>query len=177
MSSHEDIVDQGLGALRLGVVYGVIMLLFFLTIAQLPMPLISTMKPLFLLMGLYYWTIYKPSLLPFWFIFALGLGLDFLANTPLGLQCFVYMVIMIVLRGQRRFFLGQSFIMIWSGFALAALMCAMMVWGLYGLGKMDFPPILPVAGQVFVSVMLYPAVSLVLIGTHRLLLSSRPAFT
>ncbi len=177
MSAHQDIIDQGIWTLRLGAVYAALMLLFFLSVTQIPMPLIGTMKPLFLLMGVYYWAIYRPSIIPPVFLFALGLGLDFLAGTPLGLQCFVYMVAAYVLRGQRRFFLGQSFIMVWSGFALTALMAAFLIWGIYGLGKVNLSPVMPVLGQVLVSVLLYPAVSLLLIASHRFLLSARPAYT
>lgn len=163
--------------LRLAAVYSVMMLLFFLSVTQMPMPMIGTMKPLFLLMAIYYWTIYRPSIIPSFLLFFLGLGIDFLAGTPLGLQSFVYLVIALLVRGQRRFFFSQSFVMVWSGFALTSLLASLMVWVLYSIGNMNVPPVLPVLGQAFISALLYPLVSLLLIASHRFLLSSRPSFS
>ena len=176
MSGAFDIFDRSGAALRLCIVYGFLLLLFFLSVAHLSIPVLTKIKPLFLLMGLYYWTIYRPRILPFYLVFIIGMAFDLLTYAPLGLHTFMYMVIAFVLRGQRRFFMGQPFIMVWMGFVMTAILATFGAWFLYGLAQFRFPDVAPVAGQVIISALLYPVVSVALNMTHRGLMTAKAGY-
>ena len=100
--------------------FGVTMLLLLLTAIPTHVPGLAAVAPMLPLMGVYYWAIYRPDLLPAWLAFVIGLLYDIIAGTPLGVNALVLLSVQGVAASQRRFFLGKSFMVAWWAFGLLA---------------------------------------------------------
>ena len=83
-------------------------------------PGFGRISPCFGLMATYYWAIHRPDLLPLSATFALGLLTDLLSAAPAGMHALIYILVQWILVTQRRFFLGNTFLLLWWGFALIA---------------------------------------------------------
>lgn len=126
------------------------------------------LRPSFTFMCIFYWAIYRPRLLPFGLLFGMGIIFDAVAGTLLGLHALIWMGCYWVLRGQRRFLLAQSFLVIWVAYALCAL-----VAGLLG-GRINFTDMFLLAdnpirawGGFIAGLFFFPPVILVLHLIHR----------
>ena len=155
---------------RLMVPQALLILLLFLNMASVPLPYAGLVKAHFVLMAVYYWSIYRPGLVPPFLCFALGLAMDVIGGAALGLNALVFILVQWIVRDQRRFLMGQPYIVIWAIFGLVALCATVLQWGLNGLaGGMQWPELLPVIAGTMVSLPLFPLVTLILVLTHRLL--------
>jgi rod shape-determining protein MreD len=108
---------------------GVTLLLLLLTAIPTRMPGFSGIMPLLPMMGVYYWAIFRPDLLPAWVAFLIGLLADILAGTPLGVYALVLLLVQGIAAAQRKFFLGKSFAVTWWAFGLLAGGALGMTWG------------------------------------------------
>ena len=107
--------------LKLSLIYLGLVFFLLLSLVEIPITASGEIRQGFLLIGLYFWTIYRPHLLPYPLVFLTGLFLDILSGGLIGLNAFSFMVLAIIVRGQRRFLLGQSWQMVWAGFCVAVL--------------------------------------------------------
>ena len=96
--------------------------LFLLLLTSVPshLPAFAGVVPMLPLMGVYYWAIYRPDLLPAWLAFLVGLLHDVVGGTPLGVGALVMLLVQGTAASQRRFFLGKSFAVTWWAFGLLA---------------------------------------------------------
>lgn len=129
-------------------------------------PGFAAVVPAFLLMVVYYWAMFRPDLLPGWAAYAVGLVYDAVAGLPLGVTALVLLVTHGLVAGQRRFFLGNTFIVAWSAFAMvaaaAALVTAVLVWA--AAGRTAGSDRLLV--QYLLTLLLYPAMASLLARTQ-----------
>ena len=166
----EDFQIPGLSFIsRYFVAHGFTVLLLFLSVIPFYWGELSQIKPLFIVMVIYFWTVYRPSLLPPVFVFLLGVLMDLMMAWPLGISAFVYTGIQWLVRTQRRFLMGQSFFVFWGGFMLVALLAGIAHWGLFCLLNLTFINILPVFFNIGVSIFLFPFILLPLFLIHKLL--------
>src|SRR5438552_2032298 len=86
-----------------------ILALALLSVLPLRFPDYAAVAPLLVLAGLYYWTIYRPDLLPPAAIFLCGVVLDLLSGAPLGVAALVFLLARVVILPQRRFFVDRLF--------------------------------------------------------------------
>ena len=80
------------------------------------------------LMSVFYWSVYRPDLLPPWVAFLIGLLQDILVGTPPGLNALVLLLARAMVVSQGRVFRGKSFLVMWWGFAMVALGAQVLVW-------------------------------------------------
>jgi rod shape-determining protein MreD len=127
------------------------------------------LAPMLLVMAVYYWSIYRPKLLPAWLAFVLGLMHDLLSGGPLGMTA----LLLLTLRGlgvsQRRLFVSRSFVLNWWGFALTATATSIVWWiaiSIYHVRWLD--PTLALL-QCAMACALYPGVTWVFNRTERLM--------
>ncbi|MFQ5974593.1 MAG: rod shape-determining protein MreD, partial [Alphaproteobacteria bacterium] len=66
-------------------------LLILMAALPLPLPFYGVAAPWLPLMGVYYWAILRPDLMPRSAVFAIGLFQDALMGTPLGLSAVIYL--------------------------------------------------------------------------------------
>lgn len=150
--------------------FALTMALTLLTVLPLQSPGLGVAGPVWTLMGLYYWALYRPDLMPVGTVFLLGLMLDALSGTPLGSNALVFLGTHWLVVNQRRFFYGKSFAVVWLGFGLVAASTFAATWLLTCLWH---GTVLDPRGVVFrylVTVALFPLVFRALFEWQRLFL-------
>lgn len=125
--------------LRYGGLYAALFLLMALSCMAVPFPFSGPARAPYVLMAVYYLAVYRPSAIPVWFVFAIGMALDFIGGLPLGLQALVLVIMRWVVTDQRRFLLGQSFAVLWLVFCIILVISSLMQWALFSLTA-DFAP-------------------------------------
>lgn len=151
---------------------GVIIVFLLLNVVNFSLPHTGDFKPFFLLMAVYYWSVYRPTVIPVAYTFALGVLLDLLTHMPPGMSALILLAVQHIVRKSRLFLMGQSYITVWLGYAVTAVFYAAAFWFFVTVWKLSFPPPV-VTKQVMIavgfSILLFPLASLLLRSTHRLL--------
>jgi len=104
--------------------FGLSLILVILSVVPTHIPGFIEITPIFALVAIYHWAIYRPDLLPIFSVFILGLLQDFLLGTPVGLYILVFLTVYGIVLSQRRFFAGKSFTFYWFGFALMSMLAS-----------------------------------------------------
>ncbi len=135
------------------------LLLAMLTVVPLRIPDFAPVTPALTVIAVYYWSIYRPVLLPMAAVFGVGLFQDALAGMPLGLTALVLITVQYVVIAQRRFLHGKTFLVEWWGFMLVMPGAAFLIWLLFSLyfGVLVAPR--PLGFQLLLSVALYPCLA------------------
>jgi len=146
-----------LGRYALAVVPAVLTLLIAI-LGQLPfgIPHFAQVTPAFSLMAVYYWSIYRPDLLPAAVVFGIGLVQDVLSGTPLGLFAMALVLVRGIVVSQRRVFLGKTFAVEWWGFFLIACGTVGFTWLVASLFFVAFLPPGPAVVQALMTFACYP---------------------
>jgi rod shape-determining protein MreD len=146
-------VDTGLRAIT-----PVLLAFLLLVLSRLPFGIegLESAMPLLTLMAAYFWTIYRPNLMPSIALFFLGLLQDLVTGGPLGLMALVLLLVHWIVDAQRRVFLGKSFVVGWWGFGLIALGAELAIWVLASIYYDQLLGIRPFAFQFMLTVAIYP---------------------
>ena len=147
--------------LRLRTSLPALLALFAIVFFPLPfgVPALSAVGTVFAVCTVFYWSIYRPDVMPAAATFAIGLVLDLLGGGPIGAMALVLVALSALAVSQRRAFAGKSHMIIWFGFILIALPAALLLWlilCLHHVALLDPRPVL--AGYVL-AVAVYPLVS------------------
>lgn len=129
--------------LRQLVPFGATLILLLLAAMPTRLPGFAGIAPMLPLMGVTYWAIWRPDLLPAWVAFLVGLLTDVVGGTPLGVNALVLLLVQGLAASQRRFFLGKSFIVAWWGFGVLAAGALGLCWFLVSV--LRAVPVDPVA--------------------------------
>ena len=132
------------------------LVLVIFSTTPLHIPEFSPVAPNVGLIAAYYWGIYRPDLFPASAAFAVGLWQDFLVGTPLGMNALVLLAIHWFILGQRRFFQGKSFAVVWWAFALMAMAASAVLWLIAMAYHGRLLDATPAAFQGTLTVALYP---------------------
>lgn len=156
--------------LRHSVPFGVTVALLLLTAIPTHLPGFGGIAPMLPLMGVYYWAIYRPDLLPAWLAFLVGLLHDVVAGTPLGVNALVLVLVQGMAASQRRFFLAKSFLVAWWAFSLLTAAAVGLSWLLVTI--LNGRPVAPMAVlfEYLVTLGLFPLLTWVLARTQLALL-------
>jgi rod shape-determining protein MreD len=153
--------------------WGLALIFLFALLALSAMPLeiahLGEVRPAFMLMAIYYWTILRPSSLLPVAVFILGLVLDLLSAYPFGMHAFIFVAVQWISSGQRKFMLGQSFLVVWAGFAFIALGAGVAQWALFSLFNLTLLSVKTMLISVMLSVLLFPLLVLPLAMLHKAL--------
>src|SRR5579859_1549351 len=137
------------------------LVLFLVLLQAMPwhLPALAGIFPTLPMIGIYYWSVYRPDLLVPSVAFAAGLVNDVVLGGPIGLSSLAFLVIQGMTASQTRFFNGKSFLVIWSGFALlaAGALLIELVMGSLVFGRTPIFSALCI--QCALTVCLYPPVS------------------
>ncbi len=164
--SFKDRVDA---ALRVVVPLGLMVFLLVASVAALSYPLSFFSKIPFFLIGIYYWSIYRPTLVPPWFMFAAGISIDIINALPLGLNALSFVLFRWLITDQRRFLMGQPFLVIWIGFLLLALVFVFVQWGIFSLINSFAIPVGELLFSVILSGTVFPVIYFLFHLTHKIL--------
>ena len=127
------------------------------------------MMPMLALISIYYWSIYRPDLMPMLLVFLLGFLQDILSGSPLGLHSFLFLIGYALVGSQRRFFLGNSFGIVWWGFMLVCAIVAILEWLLSSLIGQQFLSPMPAIFSYLFSMAAFPILAVPMLVLHRLL--------
>lgn len=135
--------------------------LLLVVVSVLPMhiPSFGAVSPVLSLMAVYYWSIFRPDLMPSFAVFGAGLFLDILSGTPLGAFALVFLLVRVTVVSQRRFFIGNSFMVMWWGFMLVTAGSLALVWEIASLLNMTLISPSAVAFQFFLTLSLFPCLA------------------
>jgi rod shape-determining protein MreD len=99
-------------------------------LASLPwgLPQFSMLCPMLGLIAVYYWTVHRPDFMPPAGAFAIGLVTDLIVGGPLGLNAFVLTLAQAVALMNRRALAGESFLLVWLGFAAIVSLSGAALW-------------------------------------------------
>jgi rod shape-determining protein MreD len=131
----------------------------FFTILPYQIPFLHMVTPSFALIGVFYWTIRHPVLMPMAAAFMLGIIPDLWSGGPPGLQALMLILTRIFLLGQRRFIIGRSILVSWLAFSLVALIWGLMSWTLASLYLGHALSLVPVIVQLLITIAIYPPMS------------------
>jgi len=152
---------------RWGLALAAILVLVLLSALPLQIAHLGEVRPVFMLMAVYYWTILRSS--PLLAVFVLGLMLDLLSDYPLGMNALVLVLAQALTTHNRKFLLGQSFLVIWAGFALVALGAGILQWLLFCLYNFSLVSAKSMLISTALSAFLFPVAALPLAAVHRAL--------
>ncbi len=132
--------------------------LLLVVISALPMhiPSFGTVSPILALIAVYYWPIFRPDLMPSLAVFGAGLFQDILFDTPLGAFALIFLLVRMFIVSQRRFFVDNSFVAMWSGFMLVTAGSLATIWLIVSLFNVAFISSTAVAVQFFLTLFLFP---------------------
>ena len=155
--------------LKIIFIYSLLFFMIILNLTHLPFFGEDGARFSFLLIGVYFWLIYRPALIPYPLLFVSGLLLDILSGGLVGLNALCFMVLGIIVRNQRRYLLGQSWSVVWAGFCVAAIIVSSIQFLSYSLAYLAFPTLLPIFFGLVVSFLLYPVLLPFMMFLNRLL--------
>ncbi len=93
----------------------------------------AALTPAFTLMATYYWTIYRPDLLPAPLLFLIGTMQDLLSGGLPGETAVTLLLARAIVLSQRHYFGDRPFPFMWAGFALLTAAAMLFLWALNSL--------------------------------------------
>jgi rod shape-determining protein MreD len=155
------------GTARRFVPFGVTLILMLFALTPTYVPGLSHITPMYALMAVYFWSIYRPDLLGYGATFAIGVLEDLLAGTPLGSGALILLLCQRVVFHQQKFFNTKPFGVMWLAFALVAAGASLLRWICVGLVENGgFTPVGEMVAAYFMTVALYPVVGWFLAKAH-----------
>ncbi len=146
-----------------------IFFLFTLDLISYSVSYSDVVRPYFILICIYFWSIYRPSLLLPVYVFILGILFDFLLNYPIGLHAILFVVVQWIIRDQRLFFLGQPYVIVWMGFALTCFSVMLSEWMFFTILSDNVFDFYGVLYGTLISTLIFPMITLLFNLIYRIL--------
>lgn len=156
-------------SIRVCVTYAVLFTLFLLNVITLPIPFPGAVKIPFILMAVYYWSIYRPTLIPSALVFIAGLLLDLLLHEPVGLNALILVLVHWLIVDQRSFLIGQSFLVVWFIFVLLNSALTLVEWVISGMINWQWVSFTTILPELLIGLVVFPIVCVVLHLSHKIL--------
>ncbi len=141
-------------------------LLMLLAGTPLGLPDQAVLLPALTLGCVFFWSLFRPASMTPPMVFAIGLLLDLLGYTPLGLAVLMLLGVHGVTVQARQFLLRHGFLLIWVTFLLIAVAASILVWAFSSLLILRLLPFGPALFQAILSVALYPALAALFARAH-----------
>lgn len=136
----------------------VMVLLFGLTPTYLPG--LAQITPLYTLVAVYFWAVYRPDLLGYGFGFVLGVLEDLLTGAPLGVGALTLLLTQWIVFNQHKFFHAKPFVITWFAFVIVAFGAALLKWVCIGLvADGGFTPFGDLFATYLITVAIYPIIA------------------
>ena len=169
MLENDTTIDRLFLALKMTVPYLLIGLLFVLDLISAPAPLSLILQAPFLFMTVYYWSLFRPTLMPTGFVFMIGLLFDILTGFPLGVNALLLALTRMIIATQRRYIVGQTYMMIWLGFVLSVTVFLFSQWVIICLTSLSLLPIMMILAKGLIGIVVFPFILVFLYLTHQIL--------
>jgi rod shape-determining protein MreD len=145
------------------------MFLALLSVVPLGLPALSDVMPAFTMMAVFYWSVYRPDLVPPVVVFFLGLTQDILVGNPTGLMALTLLAIHGVTLTQRQAFLGKPFFVAWLGFAVISAGAFVLMWLVICILAAELLLTPAVVFQYILTTVSFPLAAWVFVRVHRYL--------
>ena len=149
---------------------------FIANIVSFSMPEAVLVRPYFILIAIYYWSIYRPTFLSPLFIFILGLLYDLILAYPLGLHSIIFIAVQWIVISQRLFFLGQSYMAVWLSFACLLFGVSGVEWLFFCFYLGSIVSFKAVFFSFLVTFFILPLMTTILVLAHRILPSESRSY-
>lgn len=130
-------------------------------------PGFSSVTPLLSVIAVFFWVIARPVLMPPAAVFGLGLFQDVLSGGPIGLWALTLLLVQYLSLSLRQFLVGQSFVLIWVGFASIVAGAALLSWSTACIYYHVLLSPATVFVQAALTVLVYPVMAMILISLSR----------
>ena len=147
---------------RSGIPFAVSVLLILAAVLPYGLPKSSLAAPVLALISVYYWSLFRPELMPAGAAFLLGLLVDVLSGGPPGLNALVLILVHWAASGQRRALAGKSFAVGWLGYLLIAGGAAILNWFVASVFHVTVIESVPLLVSHAIGTAAYPLVALFL---------------
>lgn len=154
---------------RVALAHSVIFFLFMLGLISFSIPMSGAVRPFFILMAIYYWAINRPTLIHPFFVFIYGIIFDSVLGFPIGIHSLLFLTVQWVIKRQRSFFLGQTYLVVWMGFAMTSLSVVLIEWLFFSVIAETWLNIKPMFFSFLITVLSFPIGTLIFIAVHRIL--------
>ena len=168
------VIDRSMGGFRVGGIFEfiipVLTIIVSVILSILPYGALGSipLAPLLGLIALFFWSLYRPGLVPPFLVFAIGLYHDLLTTGPLGLWALTYVIFSGYFVEQRSFFVGKTSSELWVAFLLGLFVSLIVVWGISCLYYLKLLSPIPIVVQGVMTLLLYPVWTRVLMIFHRM---------
>lgn len=133
----------------------------------------GAIRPSFMLIAVYYWAIMRPQTLSPAATFIVGLAFDLMTGGPLALNALTLLIVQWITQRQRKFLLGQPFLVMWMGLALVAVGAAALQWMLVSLFNLQAVSIRDCIMSALMTSAVFPLVVMPLSAFNKMLADSR----
>ena len=149
----------------------VMTMLLLVLIGSMPLGSLHTFEifPMLNIIVIFYWTVYRPDLVPPFVLFLIGLIDDVVMGTPLGLMACVFVLLYGVTLTQRQFFLGKPFYVTWLGFSVISAVCICLIWVLVALFAGRLGIVITPFIKYTITLLTFPSVAWLLVRIQRYL--------
>lgn len=106
------------------------LMFFLLSLAPIGLAGMGDFPPDIILISIYYWTIFRPSAIPFWAVFLFGLLRDALFGIALGMSSLIFIFFRLLVLSQQRYLVKETFWAMWVGFGLVIVPVLFAQWAL-----------------------------------------------
>ncbi|HUT48330.1 MAG TPA: rod shape-determining protein MreD [Alphaproteobacteria bacterium] len=148
----------------------VTLVLVLVALMHLPIPGFAELAPMLPVMAIYYWSLHRPELLPFWTVFLIGLVIDTLTGGTLGFNALMLLLVSAFMRPQRRYLAERGFAIHWVIFVIVVAAFEFLRWLLMAAIAQKFLSLGDPALRVLLAIALYPCLSWFLLRVDQALL-------
>lgn len=157
-----DVVARGISP------FFVTLLLVLLGMLPLRIVDLSPIVPALALIGVFFWSVHRPDLMPIWAVFLIGFAQDLLAGSVIGPGIVGLLIAHALVVWQLRFFLAASFAVTWVAFMLVAAVALGVTWLLTCIGLLAYVDPSPLLFQYLVTLAFYPCLAWAFLRGQRL---------
>ena len=143
--------------------------------APLGLPGAAELLSGFLLVSVFFWSVFRPRSMPAVPVFLLGLLGDLLGSTPPGLTPLLLLATHALAAARREALAGAGFVALWSTFSLIAAAAAGVQWSLVSLFRLQAMPTPPAVFEAMLACAMYPPLSACFTWAHRSIADPRRA--
>ena len=160
-------------ALRALLAVAFTLVLVFLSMQTFKLSVLVTLNMMLVMHAVYYWAVFRPSVLPAWFAFLLGFVVDLVSGRLLGFYAFLMVFASYAIGRQRRYLLSQPFATQWAVFLFVSFSAELFHWVV--MAVVSLASLSPVSALVsaLMSAALYPVTSLIMLGCLKVVASER----
>lgn len=161
---------------RVFIVQTFTVIFLLLSLVSYSLPYTDSIRPFFILMPIYYWSIYRPSLVSPLISFFLGLIVDLISGFPIGLHAIFFVVAHLTVKRQRLFMMGQPYAMFWMGFAIVCSSIYCIQWLFFSILNQEFISIRDILASNTMSILFFPIVAAILALIQKILPTTQKSY-